>query len=157
MNPGKTFRRIGLRTKITVATTFAIILTTVAGSSYFYAKTKIIVFDNLQGRGRTICENLSYSAKYGVLTEDTEVLNELAEGVMTGEDVAYVIIQDEDGKTLVEKTVVEVPMMAFLKKRAGLGKVFQMLSARDKFGNPIYDFACPIITKKAPIKTPAMG
>jgi len=148
MNLGRAFRKIGLKTKITVATTFAIILTTAAGSSYFYAKTKIIVFDNLQGRGRTICENLSYSAKYGALTEDTEVLNELAEGVMTGEDVAYVIIQDEDGKTLVEKTAVEVPTMAFLKKRAGLSKVFQMLSSRDKFGNPVYDFACPIIATK---------
>ena len=147
MSLSKSFRRVGLKTKIIAAASFAIILTTIAGSGYFYAKTKVIVFDNLQKRGKTICKNLSYSTKYGVLTEDIEVLNELAEGVMHGEDVAYVIIQDEDGKTLAEKAAVEVPAMAFLKRKARLSKEYEVFSTRDKFGNPVYNFSCPIIAK----------
>jgi len=147
MSLNRLLHRAGLKTKIIAATSFAIILTTVAGSSYFYVKTKVIVFDNLQKRGKTICENLSYSAKYGVLTEDIEVLNELSEGVMLGEDVAYVVIQNEEGKTLAEKAAVEAPNMAFLKKRAQLSKEYEVFSTRDKFGNPVYNFSCPIIAK----------
>jgi signal transduction histidine kinase len=130
-----------------MAMTLVIVLTTFASSSYFYTKTKIIIFDNLQKRGRTICENLSYSAKYGVLTEDTEILDELAAGVMQGEDVAYVIIQNEQGKTLAEKTAVDLPTKAFLKKRSQTTKEYEFFSVNDKFGNPIYNFCFPIMVK----------
>jgi len=124
-----------------------IVLATFACSSFFYTRAKVIIFSNLQKRGRTICENLSYSAKYGVLTEDTEILDELASGVMQGEDVAYVIIQDEQGKTLAEKTAVDLPAKAFLKKRSQMVKKYEFFSVNDKFGNPIYNFCFPIITR----------
>ena len=60
----------------------AIVLATIGSSGFFYLKTKTIIFDNLQKRGLTVCDNLAISAKFGVLTEDTEVLDELAGGVM---------------------------------------------------------------------------
>ncbi len=148
MGLGKSLRSIGLKTKIIGATCFAIILTTAAGSGFFYARTKTIIFNNLQRRGKTICENLSYSAKYGVLTEDTAVLNDLAEGVMHGEDVAYVVIQNDQGKILAEKTAAEVPDMASLKKKALDAKDFKISSTKDKFDNPIYNFSYPIIARK---------
>jgi len=147
MSLDRSFRKIGLKTKIIIAMIFIIILTTVTSSSYFYTKTKIISFDNLRQRGKTICENLSLSAKYGVLTEDLEVLNELAEGVMQGQDVAYVVIQNEEGKTLAQQSAVEIPAISFLKKRSRMSKEYQFFSTKDKFGSPIYDFSCPIIAE----------
>lgn len=148
MELGKSLRGIGLKTKIIGAISFAIILTTIAGSTLFYARTKTIIFNDLQKRGKIICQNLSYSAKYGVLTEDTVVLKELVEGIMRSEDVAYAIIQNDQGKTLAEKTAVEVPDMASLKKKSLLAGDFDISSTRDKFDNPIYNFSYPIIARK---------
>jgi len=145
---GKLFHSTGLKTKIMEAIIFAIILTTAAGSGFFYVRTRSIIFKNLQKRGETICENLSYSAKYGVLTEDTVVLNELAEGVMQTEDVVYVVIQNEEGKTLVEKTAVEVPDLAHLKQKARRVRGLDISSTTDIFDNLIYNFSCPIVARK---------
>ena len=44
----KALRRIGLKTKIIAVTTFVIILTAIVSSGFFYARTRAIIFDNLQ-------------------------------------------------------------------------------------------------------------
>jgi PAS domain S-box-containing protein len=144
----KLFRGTGLKTKIIEAIIFVIILTTTVSSGFFYIRTKTLIFTNLQKRGKIICENLSYSVKHGVLTEDMAILNELAEGVMQGEGVVYVVIQDEQGKTLVEKTAVEVPGMIYLKEKARRVRELDVSSTKDISGNPIYNFSCPIVVKK---------
>ena len=143
--------RIGLGTKIVAATSFAVILTTVASSAFFYARTKNIIFDNLQKKGSTISTNLSYIAKYGVLTEDTAALNELVQGAMQTEDVVYIIIQDEQGKVLAEKSVVDVPDMTSLRKKALASANGEFILVKDRAGNPIYNFSFPIVAKKVSI------
>ena len=144
----KALRRISLKTKIIGAVTFVIILTTIVSSGFFYARTKAIIFDNLKKRGMTICENLSYSAKYGILTEDTVILNELVEGTMQNEDVVYVVIQDEQGKTLAEKTVVRVSQMDELKRKALDSRRSEITSVTDAYGETVYSFLCPVFAKK---------
>ncbi len=145
---GKLFHSTGLKTRIIEAIIFAIILTTIVSSGFFYLRTRAIFVKNLQTKGKTICENLSYSAKHSVLTEDTVVLNELVEGVMQTEDVVYVVIQDEEGETLVEKTAVEVPEMTYLKEKARRVRDLDVSSTKDRFANPIYNFSCPIVARK---------
>lgn len=141
-------RRVGLETKIVTATVLAIVLITIGGSGYFYIKTKAMIFDDLRKRGITICENVSHDAKLGVLTEDVEILNELVHGVMQTEDVVYAVIQDENGKTLMEKTIVEVPEIASLKKKALITKDSEISLTKDNSGNLIYNFTSPIIIKR---------
>ena len=144
----KALRKFGLKTKITGATIFVIVLTAVVGSGFFYARTKAIIFDNLQKRGMTICENLGHSAKYGVLTEDTVILNELVEGVMQNEDVVYVVIQNEQGETLAEKAIIEVPQINKLKEKARNSRRSEMTFITDAHDWPVYNFSCPVLAKK---------
>jgi len=144
----RALRRIGLKTKIIAVTAFATILVTIVSSGFFYARTKAIIFDNLQKRGMTICENLGRGAKYGVLTEDAVILGELVEGVMQNEDVVYVVIQNEQGETLAEKTTVKVPQMDELKKKALRSQRSEVISVTDIYNYSIYDFSCPILAQK---------
>ncbi len=147
----KKLHAVGLKAKIVAATSFAIILTTVASSAFFYIRTKNIIFDNLQKRGMTICSNLSHIAKYGVLTEDTTALNELAQGAMQTEDVVYITIQNEQGKVLAEKSVVDMPDMTSLREKALACGKSEFIHVKNRAGSPIYNFSCPIVAKKISI------
>ncbi len=141
-------RHIRLKNKIIGVTTLVIVMTTVVSSNFFYIRTKRLLFENLQKRGRTICENLTGSAKYGVLTEDVTVLTELAEGVIQQEDVVYVIIEDEHGKILAEKKETEIPGVNLLTQQALMAKAGGLDEIRDSAGNPLYNVYGPIITRK---------
>ena len=48
----------------------------------FLYKNKANLFESLQEKGKTTCDNLSRSAKYSVLTEDKTALEELVAGAM---------------------------------------------------------------------------
>lgn len=148
MNIGKICYRAGLRMEIIAVTTMIIVVTTIVSSVFFYTKTRTNLFESLRERGKTICENLSRSAKYSVLTEDKQALDELVGGATWSDDVAYVIIADNKGNTLAEKTIVKIPDTNQIQHTAFQTQQCQSSFSKDSFGNSIYNFCYPIIAKK---------
>ena len=69
----------------------------------FLSQSEEILTAELQNRALTFSNNLARSSKYGILTEDREILNEAAEGALQEESVLYVRISNAQGKVLVEK------------------------------------------------------
>ena len=111
-------------------------------------KQKHSLFESLGERGKTICENLSRSAKYSVLTEDKQALDELVAGATWSDDVAYVVITDNKSNTLTEKTVVKIPDTNEIQQLAIQTQQCQSSFTKDSSGIPIYNFCYPIIAKK---------
>src|SRR5262245_37901681 len=82
----------------------------VGGVSTLYdvISSQALLGDQLSKRGRYIASNLAYNSKYGVLTEDKPLLNQLLEGAMsaaegTRSDVAGAMIRDAKGGVLAHK------------------------------------------------------
>ena len=148
MSLRKLFNKADLKSKIVVAAVFIIVITTIAGSGFFYTQIKTVLFQNLQERGETICENLSHSAKYSVLTEDKVFLTELAKNTMRSDDVVYVVIANETGKVLAEKNIVKIPDIAELRKSAVQTQQCAFAVTQTPDGEQIYCFCFPIIAKK---------
>ncbi len=148
MNFVKICYKAGLRTEIITVTTVIIVLTTVVSSAFFYTKTKASLFESLYERGKTISENLSRSAKYSVLTEDKQALDDLVAGATWSDDVAYVVITDNKANKLTEKTVVIIPDTNEIQRLALRTQQCQSSFTEDSSGTPIYNFCYPIIAKK---------
>jgi methyl-accepting chemotaxis protein len=67
-----------------------------------------LLHDELVKRGRYVASNLAYNSKYGVLTEDKPLLNQLLEGAISagggdGSDVVSAMIRDGQGAVLAQK------------------------------------------------------
>jgi len=144
----KLFNKAGLKSKIITAAVFAIVITTIVNSGFFYSKIKTTLFENLREKGNTISENLANSAKYAVLTEDKIVLDELIKGAMNSDDVVYITITSNDGRILAEKTVLKKPDDRKLLKTAMQTRSGQFDVAKNSYGTQIYCFCHPIIAKK---------
>jgi len=144
----KLFNKAGLKSKIITAAVFAIVITTIVNSGFFYSKIKTTLFENLREKGNTISENLANSSKYAVLTEDKIVLDELIKGAMNSDDVVYITITSNDGRILAEKTVLKKPDDRKLLKTAMQTRSGQFDVAKNSYGTQIYCFCHPIIAKK---------
>lgn len=69
----------------------------------FLSQSEEILTSELQGRALAFSNNLARSSKYGILTEDPEILREVAEGALQEESVIYVRISNAQGKVLAEQ------------------------------------------------------
>lgn len=63
------------------------------------------MFRELQRHGFSLAENLAYNAEYGLLFDDRDLLEKLADGAMQDRDVLFAMIIDEQGETLIEKSL----------------------------------------------------
>ena len=77
-----------------------ILLTIFIGFIFIRHETKAIKTE-LDERANTIVNNLAYNSKYGILVENREVLHRLLEGIRREKDVAYVKIENKEGKIIV--------------------------------------------------------
>ena len=83
----------------------ALIILAVSGflSWRFLSQSEEILTTELQSRALAFSINLARSSKYGVLTEDREILREAADGALQEESVVYVRISNAQGKVLAEQ------------------------------------------------------
>jgi signal transduction histidine kinase len=70
-------------------------------SWYFLRQTRGVLMGELQTRALSLTKNLAYNNKYGVLTEDGEILRQLITGILQEDSVLFVLITDVQGKVLV--------------------------------------------------------
>ena len=71
-------------------------------SWYFLNQTKEVLTAELQKRAISLTKNLAYSSKYGILTEDEFILQELIEGILQEDSVSFVLIADAQGEVLAQ-------------------------------------------------------
>ena len=69
-------------------------------TGFFLNKMITNLTDALEKRGLSEAVNLGNDGKYGVLTEDSEILRTLIEKRVNRPDILYVIIQSSDGRVL---------------------------------------------------------
>jgi signal transduction histidine kinase/DNA-binding response OmpR family regulator len=85
------------------AITFISLLILAVGASlswYFLRQTEEVFTDELQKRALSLARNLAYNSKYGILTEDREILAELIQGILQEDSVLFVLIANAQGEPL---------------------------------------------------------
>lgn len=70
---------------------------------YFLSQSKEVLTDELEKRALSLTKNLGHNSKYGLLTEDQVILQELIEGILQEDSVRFVLIADAQGKVLAQK------------------------------------------------------
>jgi signal transduction histidine kinase/DNA-binding response OmpR family regulator/methyl-accepting chemotaxis protein len=95
--------KISLKVKAITYISLLILVVGAVLSWYFLRQTKDVLTAELQKRAMSLTMNLAYNSKYGVLTEDTVILQELIEGILKEDDVLYVSITDVQGKVLAQR------------------------------------------------------
>jgi signal transduction histidine kinase/ActR/RegA family two-component response regulator len=90
--------------KVKVMTFMSLMLLIVGASLswYFLNQTRAIIAEELEKRALSLTVSLANNSRYGVLTEDTIILQELVEGMLQEEGVLFVVIADRQGKVLAQ-------------------------------------------------------
>jgi signal transduction histidine kinase/DNA-binding response OmpR family regulator len=85
------------------AITFISVLILAVGASlswYFLRQTENVFTDELRKRALTLARSLAHNSKYGILTEDREILSELIQGVLQEDSVLFGLIANAQGEVL---------------------------------------------------------
>ena len=72
-------------------------------SWYFLSQSREVLMEELQKRARSLTKNLAHNSKYGILTEDDVILQELIEGILQEDSVLFVLVADAQGKVLAQQ------------------------------------------------------
>ena len=147
-----THTKKGLALKFILTISLLMVVTSLGLGIFFFRHESGVFKDNLERIGKSLSRNLGYSAEYGVLINNKEMLATLLEGVIEEEDVAYCLIQGLNGDILAkkEKKALAISLEA---KREISNKALQVkdsliqsfVTERKKL---IYDVASPIMTKR---------
>ncbi|MEA1928396.1 MAG: PAS domain S-box protein, partial [Candidatus Auribacterota bacterium] len=92
--------RIGLRAKFITGITILVVLIDIAFSLFFIRRQREFIHLNLKERGLALAANLAYNSEYGVLTANSNILNNLIAGVIKQPDVEYCIVRNIEGEIL---------------------------------------------------------
>ena len=102
-------RRISLNQIFTISFTGVMLGVIGALAWFFYDQERSLMLREFQRHGFSLAENLSYSAEYGILFNDNDILEKLADGVMKDRDMLFAMIVDAQGHPLVEKSLQDFP------------------------------------------------
>lgn len=93
-----------LSLKVKAISFIALIILAVGGilSWRFLAQSEEILTNGLKSRALAYANNLARSSRYGILTEDEELLREAVEGALQEDSVLYVRIDNAQGAILAE-------------------------------------------------------
>lgn len=93
-----------LRTKLILIISL-IIIGICSGLSWYFIHQQIqSMSHSLMNTGDILVKNLSHNSRYGLITGDTVLLEQLADGAMHVGEVVYVVMTHLDGKPIIEKT-----------------------------------------------------
>ena len=72
-------------------------------SWYFLSRGEVVVKEELQKRTLALTQNLAYNSRYGILTEDQVILQQLIESIMQEDQIIFAMIADAEGKALAQQ------------------------------------------------------
>ena len=64
-----------------------------------------------------LAKNLAHNSRYGIITEDKAILDELINGVLQAEEIVHVTITDPFGKIIAQKSRM-IPVLSIENKSA---------------------------------------
>lgn len=127
--PEKNPVRISLKVKAVSFITLTILVLGIILSWYFLNQAEEILTGELQKRALSFTKNLAHSSKYGILTEDNEILSEVVEGILQEDSVLFVRISNAQGKILIDK-------FKHGKSKVSLPLILQHIDSLDIVKNP---------------------
>ena len=97
--------RYPLKLKLLILSGVVIITACAVLGVFFFYQIKNIMLENFIKQGYMLAKNLAHNSRYGVFTEDSVILEELAVGVLQVEEVVNVSILNSEGKLLIQKDI----------------------------------------------------
>lgn len=134
---------------------FSLIIVVILASLAFFYLTEIrrLLLADFIRKGSFLAENLAYNSRYGLFTEDRVILDHLAGGILSVEEVEFVRISDKDERVLVQKSksgfkpVLEklnLPGLAGKSQDAGA----QVETWKTENSGAIYLISAPVIVQR---------
>ena len=143
------------RVKFSIQYKFFIILALIivficsALSSFFIIRSRSELYLELEKRGLTEVKSLAYDAKYGVMTEDSFILNRIIAGRINKPDIAYLEILGAEGTVLEKKTKKGYEFLYSKDNSAKhLGDNINRSSLITEKGEKVHEFTAAIITER---------
>lgn len=138
-----------LQSKAIIAIIILIISVTGILGAYFIDQQKKQVYSSLEKRGSSLAKNLAHNSQYGVLIANQDILKGYIEGIKSEDDVAYVIIQDTNGKTLASSnSILEDEVLQGQINTNALNAIALLKqNYTDKDGRKFYEISVPIEIK----------
>ncbi|GJL62299.1 MAG: hypothetical protein NPIRA04_09530 [Nitrospirales bacterium] len=101
-SPGTFFS--SLRTKLVLFISL-IIIGVCSGLSWYFVDQQVSSMEKaLRKTGATLIKNLVHNGRYGLITQDTVSLQQVAEGALSVDEVVYVVVTGPTGERLVEQS-----------------------------------------------------
>lgn len=94
------FNLPSLHTKLITVTALIVILSCSALSWFFIDREIASMAEGLEQNGKLVAHNLAETTRHSVFAGDRERLQQLMQGALTSDHVAYVLILSEDGQLL---------------------------------------------------------
>ena len=95
---------LSLRTKLVLFISLVIVGTCSGLSWYFVQQQSESMKSALMKTGLILVNNLAHQSRYSLITQDTNSLQQILEGVLSVEDVVYVVASGPKGQPLVHQT-----------------------------------------------------
>ena len=94
------FNLSSLQTKLITVTALIVVLSCFALSWFFIDREIASMAEGLEQNGKLVAHNLAETTRHSVFAGDRERLQQLMQGALTSDQVAYVLILAEDGQLL---------------------------------------------------------
>jgi signal transduction histidine kinase len=149
-----------LRTKFVLFVGLIIVIVCSGLSWYFASQQSDSLTKGLTDRGTLLARNLASSSRYSLIAEDQISLNRLAHSVMELDEVVYVVMTSDEGRTLLTRTkgrlssatsgirVAESPLypdLAIARSMLSHEAAAPLVTAFTATpGETLYDFAFPV-------------
>jgi len=121
---------------------------------FFVTWTKNELYGEIEKRGKIEAKSLAFDAKYGVITEDTVILDHFVAGRMVKPDIMFIVIENNDGAVLTKSIKEKCFDCDELTKKdllVDIGQAILEPTIVSKEGHDIYIFAAPIVTERSEI------
>ncbi len=141
--------RMSIRKKLLALVAGVALMVGAFSALYSSLSNSHVLRDQMVKRGQYIAANLAYNSKYGVLTEDKQLLNQLLEGAMTAgggqsSDVVGAMIRDARGLVLAQRG-------------AGIKDLPNRAAAQLEEKDAVTEAGDAVILFRAPVTTRAAG
>lgn len=151
--------KFGLRFKFTAASIFLVIFVALILSLFFIHFQTFIIHRALVDRGMTLAMSFSDNAKTGILSGDSERIDDVLRSLADQPDVVYASAEDPRGIILAEKGLEKLKQSAeFQQISKGLREISEAKIQFYKSGkNEYYDIALPVLVENNRIGTVRLG
>ena len=150
--------RTSIKLKLSIFFSIIIILVCAALSLSFFHRTKENMMDSFIRNGVVLAKNLAHNSRYGIITEDKTILDELINGVFQAEEIVHVTITDPFGKIIAQKSRM-IPVLSIENKSAfriieevDSNGIVSIESAVTENGEMLYLISSPVSTLPANVR-----